>query len=354
MDLSSKTRFNTWYWIGAFFILMVFQSIFTTVTQVVEIPYMRLVSMEDGPGRGLRLLIGRNAAGVQFEVAVDRGFDISSLSVNGINIGWHSPTQMPFPSTNPDSEEGWGFLRNFDGFMVTCGLDHYSRPREADVAHYNHPHLIAKAMPLHGRISTEKARLLAYGVDPDTGNVFCEGIVRQASVFGETLELRRKINLAGFGAELTIDDTVTNRGFRPTRHAVLYHLNYGYPFLDGDLEISGLPARLLTHMRSDPPVPGDDYGEQVDLADSAEMPEGEPVVLRNPKLDVSVGLTFSRSNLTKLAVWRAYQSGIFALGIEPRTEAAEDRPFLQPGENCRHSLQLALTRPNVHGGAFLS
>ena len=35
MDLRNKTRFNTWYWIGAFFILMVFQSIFTTVTQVV-------------------------------------------------------------------------------------------------------------------------------------------------------------------------------------------------------------------------------------------------------------------------------------------------------------------------------
>lgn len=66
-----------------------------------------------GAGRGQRILLGRNAVGVTFEVAVDRGFDISSLSIGGINIGWHSPTQMRFPTTDPTSEDGPGFLRNF-------------------------------------------------------------------------------------------------------------------------------------------------------------------------------------------------------------------------------------------------
>src|SRR5690606_9495329 len=40
-------QFNIWYWIGAFFILMVFQSIFTTVTQVVEIPYSQFEAYLD-------------------------------------------------------------------------------------------------------------------------------------------------------------------------------------------------------------------------------------------------------------------------------------------------------------------
>lgn len=315
---------------------------------------IRLVSLEDGPGRGQRLLIARNASGVQFEVAVDRGFDVSSLSLNAVNIGWHSPTQLPFQATDPNSEGGWGFLRNFDGFMVTCGLDHYSRPREADITHYNHPHLKTKTMPLHGRISTEKGRLLAYGVDLDAGAVSCEGIVRQASVFGETLELRRKITMPVFGTRLTIDDTVTNRGFRPTRHAVLYHLNFGYPFLDEDLEISGLPEKLLGDMRSDPPLPGDAYGERVDLVDSSEIAEAEGIIVRNPKLNLSVGLNYSRASLTKLAVWRAYQSGIFALGIEPRTELAEERPFLQADESCVSSLQLAMAHPAAGSGTISS
>jgi hypothetical protein len=304
---------------------------------------VRLVAIEDGPGRGQRLLLARNAAGIQFEIAVDRGFDLSSLSIRGINIGWHSATQMRFPAVDPGSEDGWGFLRNFDGFMVTCGLDHYSRPRMVDVAHYNHPHFGTKTMPLHGRISTERARLLRYGVDEESGDIICEGMVRQASVFGETLELRRRISLPLAGTELRIDDTVTNRGFRPTRHAILYHLNFGYPFLDRDLKIAGLPFALSEELRSDPPIPADDYGERVSAVDSAGIAADCPVSLSNPQLGVSVGLDFSRRHLSKLAVWRAYQSGVFALGVEPRTEQAEDRPLLQPGECCAHWVAISLS-----------
>nr|WP_309547124.1 DUF4432 family protein [Rhizobium rhizogenes] len=66
---------------------------------------VRLMTSEDGPGRGQRILVARDAAGIAFEIAVDRGFDISSLSFKGLNIGWHSPTQMAFPSHDPDSED---------------------------------------------------------------------------------------------------------------------------------------------------------------------------------------------------------------------------------------------------------
>lgn len=306
---------------------------------------VRLVSLEDGPGRGQRLLLARNGAGVQFEIAVDRGFDISSLSFKGVNIGWHSPTQMRFPTTDPNSENGWGFLRNFDGFLVTCGLDHLSRPTETDITHYNHPHLKTRAMPLHGRIATEKARLLSYGVDQDSGDIVCEGIVRQASVFGETLELHRRITLGLTGTELYIDDVVINRGFRPTHHAILYHFNFGYPFLDENMDIAGLPAALLSDMQKDPPVPDDGYGERVHSVDADQLSAQPSVMLTNPAFGISVGLNFSRSHLTKLAVWRAYQSGIFALGIEPRTEQAHDRPLLQSGESCRHSIVVGLFGP---------
>jgi hypothetical protein len=54
-------------------------------------------------------------------------------------------------------------------------------------------------------------------------------------------------------------------------------------------------------------------------------------------------LSFSRTHLAKLAIWRAYQSGVFALGIEPRTAQPEDRPLLQPGECCEHQLTILLT-----------
>ncbi|NTG71377.1 DUF4432 family protein [Rhizobium rhizogenes] len=302
---------------------------------------IRLATLEDGPGRGQRILIARNASGIAFEVAVDRGFDIANLFFKGTNIGWHSPTQMRFPVSDPGSEDGWAFMRNFDGFLVTCGLDHISRPREIDISHYNHPHLKTKTMPQHGRISTEKARLVCYGVDPNSSEIYCEGIVRQASVFGETLELHRRITLPVVSSVLTIEDTVTNRSFYPTRHAILYHLNFGYPFLDENLQVTGVPEPLLNSLRLDPPLPSDSYGERVDFVDSSEVAKG--IVLANVDLGLSVGLSFNRGDLTKLAIWRAYQSGVFALGIEPRTDTAESRPFLIPGAACKYSLQLAIT-----------
>lgn len=39
MGINRKTQFNIWYWVAAFFGLMLFQYIFTTTTQVAQIPY---------------------------------------------------------------------------------------------------------------------------------------------------------------------------------------------------------------------------------------------------------------------------------------------------------------------------
>src|SRR4051794_36507261 len=72
---------------------------------------IRLVSTEDGPGRGQRLILGRNAAGLAFEVAVDRGFDLSALSWKGINLGWHGPNRLPFPPASTTEDGGRGMLR---------------------------------------------------------------------------------------------------------------------------------------------------------------------------------------------------------------------------------------------------
>lgn len=304
---------------------------------------VRLMVLDDGPGRGQRMLVARNAVGLGFEIAVDRGFDVSALSFKGLNIGWHSPTQMVFPAHDPDTEEGLGFFRNFDGFMVTCGLDQYSRPHEIDTAHFNYPNLKSRRLPQHGRIHAEKARILRYGVDIEAGTICCEGIVRQASVFGETLELHRKIVVPVFDGILAIEDKVTNRAFRPSEHAILYHLNVGHPFLDESLKISGLPKAVVDEINSTPPVPSDDFGEKVDLVDSRITPHGTPVSLHNPLRGVTLSLEYDQAVLPKFATWRAYQSGVFALGIEPRSDIRlPNGGLLGPGESRYYSLSISL------------
>lgn len=306
---------------------------------------IRLVTLEDGPGRGQRLLIARNAGGVCYEVAVDRGFDLSQFSFQGVNIGWHSPNQLRFPPFEPSSDEGWAFFRNFDGALATCGLDHFGPPASADIASLKHPHLTSVQRPLHGRLATERARLLGYGIDQTQESVWCEGIVRQASLFGEVLELRRRISLPIFGGSIKIDDLVTNQGFRPTDHAVLYHLNFGYPFLDDTTTLHGLDQAFLDDFHTVARLPLDDFGELVNIIRSDDLPETVDIALHNARTGIQVKLSYSTLQLPYLFIWRAYQSGVFALGVEPASHGGEaGTSQIAPGETRSYELNLNVSR----------
>ncbi|NLR99888.1 aldose 1-epimerase family protein [Rhizobium sp. P38BS-XIX] len=307
---------------------------------------IRLVTLEDGPGRGQRLLVARNAAGLCFEVAVDRGFDLSQLSFRGTSIGFHSPNQSRFPAIEPSAEDGWAFLRNFDGFLVTCGLDHFGAPATADISSLNHPHLKSVRRPLHGRIASEQARLAGYGVDDENAFVWCEGIVRQAGVFGETLELRRRFTAPIFGSTVEIADTITNLGFRPTDHAILYHINFGYPFLDEATKVEGLPADFAGRFHEIDRRPADDFGEMVDILKSDALPSTTGLTIVNEMLGLKATLRYSSAELPSLFIWRAYQSGLFALGIEPAFDGADAQgraQILAPGESRKYGLQVSLS-----------
>ena len=50
------------------------------------------------------------------------------------------------------------------------------------------------------------------------------------------------------------------------------------------------------------------------------------------------------------ALWRAYQSGVFALGIEPQTDPAGGAGTLEPGERRRYSPELELERGGGSAG----
>ncbi len=282
---------------------------------------IRLVRVEDGPGRGQRLLIARNAAGIGFEVAVDRGFDVSALSLGQVQLGWHSQNQMRFPAQLASSENGYGFLRNFDGFLVTCGLDYYGPPRRAAGDTTVSPHRAERDFPQHGEVATLQARLAGYGVDAEKGVLWCEGVVRQSGVFGDVLERHRRIELPLGGRTLTLTDRVTNCGFNPAPHALLYHFNFGYPLLDATTELTGAFGDFAARFKALPPRPEADRREIVDHLMLPPDAEGNlRVGLCNPALGgIGVELAYRQAALPDLLVWRSYQSGVFALGIEPGT-----------------------------------
>ena len=172
---------------------------------------IRLVTVADGPGIGGRLLEIRSPTGLSLDVALDRGGDILRLAYRGIELGWHSANSAPAPWPTVDIENGLGFLRGFDGFLVTCGLDHHGPATETSAREALYPLRPTHVHPLHGRIMTARAELISKNLDWATGKIDVALVVRQSSVFGEVLELQRHISVEMFQPRVSLVDQVINR-----------------------------------------------------------------------------------------------------------------------------------------------
>jgi hypothetical protein len=301
---------------------------------------MRLVMLADGPAAGSRLVEVRTPHGLTADIALDRGGDLFRLNWRGTEIGWRSAADGAAPWPVLDTEEGLGFLRGFDGFLVTCGLDHHGVATSTPANAFHYPLRKQNHHPLHGRIMASRAELVEKSVDWHADEMRLRLILRQASVFGEVLELHRLWTFRLDRPEIRLDDQVINRGFRPTRHGILYHINLGHPFLAPDLRLqanSWPPAEQLT---ADIIRPQDDHVEKVDAAPS---PADGRVTLRNSTLGFGLGLAYDPNALPVTALWRAFQSGTFALAVEPQTSFTDPASAtLASGESRSYRLGFSI------------
>jgi len=295
---------------------------------------VRLVVLDDGAGRGVRLLEFRNAAGLRFSVAVDRAMDIAELEHRGRPIGWHSPTGFRHPAYfDYEGEAGLGPLRSFSGFLVTCGLDHVMGPEEVDGSDYLYPRRRRIVHGLHGRIGNTPAGLLGHGLrwEGERAVLWAEGVVKQATSFAENLHLHRRIEVDLDGLEIRLTDRVVNAGFTRTPHMFFYHVNIGHPVLDAgarylapvrevlwashadDYRAQGVGYRTMT-------APREGFTEQVWAHDMAADARGEvAVALVNDGLGLGIEVATRKDELPCAYQWQNLQAGSYALGIEPST-----------------------------------
>jgi len=321
-------------------------------------------SYDDGPERSVRYLDLRSGGGLEARVMVDRGFDIGELRFNGIPLSWRSANGFRAPGLHvPEEEKGAGLLRSMDGMMVTCGLDHIRGAAEGPASHFG-PRRETAQYPLHGRISQTPARFLGQGEnwDGDDCRFHCEGLVRQSMMYGETLELRRRIEMPLGGTSLAITDRVRNAGHLSTPHMQLYHLNFGFPLLDTGTTLLLPPGHepraearttFLTQQ-----VPSAEATDEILEVDPATGPDGHvSVALVNPKLSsgLAVQVDYDVRALPALQIWRHFGPGMNVLAVEPASNRAGRRAeleqagqirFLEPGEEVVYSLSLS-----IHAGA---
>jgi hypothetical protein len=300
---------------------------------------VELLSHSDGRERALRILRFRTGSGLSFDIMVDRAMDLGGMTLRGVPIGWRSPAGFRSPWLHEvDAEDGLGWLRSFSGMMNSCGLDHIMGATEDTAEHYCYPDRARVFHTLHGRISYQPARLTGYGErwDGDQCLLYATGEIRQAAMYGENLILERRIEVEVGSDTVTFYDRVRNLGFYPTPHALLYHVNLGWPVVDKETRLVA-PIQSTPFTVHDPeatdigPIDQDDpqsrffqqvYEHQIVADDDGtaraalinagfQTPAGET--------GVALEIAYDGRAMPAFFQWQNLQEGNYVVAIEPAT-----------------------------------
>ncbi len=327
------------------------------VGRLEQVAGVRLATLGDGSERGVRVLEFRTGTGYEFDVLVDRALDVGRCEFRGHALAWLSATGVAGPWYSEPMGLGW-FRSWGGGMLTTCGLDHTLLGGVDDATHFHQDVRATEEYGLHGRIGFLPARLTGYGErwEGDDCVLWAEGVVRQAAVFGEALELRRRIEARVGDSCFAVHDEVVNVGFDPTTHMYLYHVNVGWPVVDEGADFlipaaAGAPVATyptVDYRRITAPTAG--FREECYEHAVVAEPDGTvPVAVVNRALGLGAYQIHRRDQFPFHTMWRMLGEGAYAVAMEPTTNRDAGRfdarrrgelAFLAPGEARRYDLEI--------------
>ncbi len=301
----------------------------------------------EGKAKGAEAIEVKTGSGLRFVILLDKGMNIAYAEYQGIPVSFISKTGV-VSSVHYDEPD---FLRSFEGgLLTTCGMTYMGSP------------CIDEGVELgaHGRVSN----IPAYDVSikqewQENGEylISVSGKVRESSMFGENMVLKRTIKTYLGSSDFSIHDEVCNEGFSKTPIMMLYHMNFGYPLLSEDSVLKtncenlrprdeSAEVGMLETTSFSKPIPS--YAEQVFYRDAVDNSYAE---LYNPALGLSCKIGFSSKQLPLLVEWKQVGEQDYVLGLEPATNPPEGRAkmreqgtlqFLQPQESRSFDITVSI------------
>ena len=312
------------------------------VGSIQQAAYVRPITYKEGLSRDLQAYDVKNGK-MSFRVLTDKCLDMSEFSYAGVNMSFLSKQGL----------EGLG-RDDFDarsimgGFFFTAGLDNIGGPCNVNGATY----------PQHGRIRTTPAEHVcgdAFWVD-DEYHLKVSGEIREATLFGENLVLRRSIETIYGSKSFTLTDEIENQAFRPEPLMILYHINIGWPFLDEGVKLY-IPTAKITPRNSD----AKDHEERYDVMDAPKDNEPEYVFLHdiiadsngnseviavNPNLKLGLRIAWNTKYLPHFMEWKSTASGDYVIGLEPANSLVHGRAWYEENGNI-HKLAPFAKEKNI-------
>ena len=279
------------------------------------------IELKDGRANGLKVFRVGSTNGLAFDLLPGKCMDIGALSYKGVNIslltrnGLCSPENI-FP-VNGEFERYFGGGMLWTGGLKNCGPNYID-----DGSQFHH---------YHGRIGTlpaEQSWKKCY-FDGDEYFLSAGAVSRDTTIEGYNLELVREVKTCLSRPEIRITDSIENLDCNGTDYLLLYHFNFGFPFVDENLNIIFPEAEK-------PMIPGNkasieeisDWNKISSPIDNAmenlffhKLKPGKDktvtVRLENPKIGIGAYIKYEAEFLPFLVEWKCMRAGEYALGIEP-------------------------------------
>jgi|HubBroStandDraft_6_1064221.scaffolds.fasta_scaffold256876_1 Domain of unknown function (DUF4432) len=309
-------------------------------------------------------VVDLNNGALAVSIMPTRGMSLWRGHYRGLDLGWNSPVQQPVNPcyVNQTDRNGLGWLTGFNELLCRCGLSSNGSPG-MDVIVDNTGHTTEAPLTLHGKIANLPAHFVEVSVSTKEGGLMSvTGVVDETMMFGPGLRLTTTYETVPNSNRLTIRDMVVNIAARPMELELLYHTNFGKPFLEKGTRLV-LPFREVAPRDSRAaedtkkwqtylgPTPG--YTEQCYFADLVgDDADKTLVLLRNSAGDRGVSLEYSIRELPCFTVWKCTQPEAdgYVTGLEPATNLPNLKTFerkqgrvvtLSPGAS--HSAQIELS-----------
>lgn len=307
------------------------------------------VCFEEGRAKGVSIFSAHNAAGLDFQVLIDRGMDLGNVRVKGSLVNFISATGVTHPAYF--EPEGTGWLRSFSGgLMTTCGYRQVGEPCEED----------DERLGLHGRIANLPAEQICSEVQLEGGRFVgrMRGMVRETCHQRENLVRSRTIWFEEQTNAIHLHDEISNRASFDSPFLVAYHLNFGFPFLTEATRLF-LPAEWSVGWDAYSEQRVSEFGVFSAPEDHAkdvlllhrlrtEASGNATVLLSNENLGVKI--TYPTQELPYLAQWKLPRRRDYVLGIEPCNNQLRGRRWerehgtlrmLEPDETVSLDLTIA-------------
>ena len=253
------------------------------------------VTVNSGKGQGTKLIyIDNNVLSIILDES--HGLDILSLRYKGKLIS--------LLTCNGLVKESKKFSSSFPGGMLyTCGLDSIGNQE----GHYQHGN--------YHTISSEITR-----IEHNEKSLLIEGKIEVTELFGMNVTVVRKYEISSDSGTLTLEDKIINNLSTDQKYVMLYHFNFGHPFLTEGVKIDTGSIKV----EGSTPFANQEIAKRA-FIEKALKPEEEVyyhldardnIIITSP-IGVTCELKYDKKSFPILVQWKSLVEGNMALGIEP-------------------------------------